>query len=88
MNSLGRHYRIATRDDSTRIGFPEVKLGIFPGFNGTARSIKQVGPMAAMQAMLTGGTRANTIDASAFTGLATLSGGMAVEIEMVIELKP
>ncbi|MBA2124849.1 3-hydroxyacyl-CoA dehydrogenase [Hyphomicrobium methylovorum] len=52
---LACHYRIATRDDSTRVGFPEVKLGIFPGFNGTARSIRQVGPMAAMQAMLTGG---------------------------------
>jgi len=52
---LACHYRIATRDDSTRVGFPEVKLGIFPGFNGTARSIKQAGPMAAMQAMLTGG---------------------------------
>lgn len=52
---LACHYRIATRDDSTRIGFPEVKLGIFPGFNGTARSIKQAGPMAAMQLMLTGG---------------------------------
>ena len=52
---LACHYRIGTRDDSTRVGFPEVKLGIFPGFNGTARSIKQVGPVAAMQNMLTGG---------------------------------
>jgi len=52
---LACHYRIATRDDATRIGFPEVKLGIFPGFNGTARSIKQVGPVGAMQNMLTGG---------------------------------
>ncbi|MEQ1714501.1 MAG: 3-hydroxyacyl-CoA dehydrogenase NAD-binding domain-containing protein, partial [Hyphomicrobium sp.] len=52
---LACHYRIATRDDGTRVGFPEVKLGIFPGFNGTARSIKQVGPIAAMQNMLTGG---------------------------------
>ena len=52
---LACHYRIATRDDATRIGFPEVKLGIFPGFNGTSRSIKQVGPMAAMTNMLTGG---------------------------------
>ncbi len=58
---LACHYRIATRDDSTRVGFPEVKLGIFPGFNGTARSIRQVGPMAAMQTMLTGGMiRAST----------------------------
>ena len=57
---LACHYRIATRDDTTRVGFPEVKLGIFPGFNGTARSIRQVGPVAAMQNMLTGGMiRAN-----------------------------
>jgi len=62
---LACHYRIATRDESTRIGFPEVKLGIFPGFNGTVRSIRQVGPMAAMQAMLTGGM----IRASAAKGL-------------------
>lgn len=52
--ALACHYRIATRDDSTRVGFPEVKLGIFPGFNGTARSIRQAGGVAAMQAMLTG----------------------------------
>ncbi|MFT3730929.1 MAG: 3-hydroxyacyl-CoA dehydrogenase NAD-binding domain-containing protein [Hyphomicrobium sp.] len=64
---LACNYRIATRDDSTRFGFPEVKLGIFPGFNGTARSIKQVGPMAAMQAMLTGGMiRASVAKAQGF----------------------
>lgn len=52
--ALACHYRIATRDDKTRVGFPEVKLGIFPGWNGTVRSIRQAGPVAAMQAMLTG----------------------------------
>jgi 3-hydroxyacyl-CoA dehydrogenase/enoyl-CoA hydratase/3-hydroxybutyryl-CoA epimerase len=51
---LACHYRIATRDNATRVGFPEVKLGIFPGFNGTARAIRQAGPIAAMQNMLTG----------------------------------
>jgi len=51
---LACHYRIATRDESTKVGFPEVKLGIFPGWNGTVRSIRQAGPLAAMQAMLTG----------------------------------
>ncbi len=51
---LACHYRIATRDPSTKVGFPEVKLGIFPGFNGTARSIRQAGPVSAMQIMLTG----------------------------------
>src|SRR5450631_2399240 len=52
--ALAGHYRIATRDPGTKLGFPEVKLGIFPGFNGTARSIRQAGAPAAMQAMLTG----------------------------------
>ena len=62
---LACHYRIATRDAATRVGFPEVKLGIFPGFNGTARSIRQAGPLAAMQNMLTG----SMIRASAARGL-------------------
>ncbi len=52
--ALACHWRIATRDDATRLGFPEVKLGIFPGFNGTARSIRQAGAMAAMPMMLAG----------------------------------
>jgi 3-hydroxyacyl-CoA dehydrogenase / enoyl-CoA hydratase / 3-hydroxybutyryl-CoA epimerase len=47
-------YRIAVNDDATRIGFPEVNLGIFPGFGGTGRSIRQAGPVEAMQIMLTG----------------------------------
>src|SRR5215470_15695078 len=52
--ALACHWRIATRDEATRVGFPEVRLGIFPGFNGTARSIRQAGALAAMQIMLTG----------------------------------
>ncbi|GHA37626.1 fatty-acid oxidation protein subunit alpha [Devosia pacifica] len=52
--ALACHYRIAVDDDATRIGFPEVKLGIFPGFGGTGRSIRQAGPVDAMQMMLSG----------------------------------
>jgi 3-hydroxyacyl-CoA dehydrogenase / enoyl-CoA hydratase / 3-hydroxybutyryl-CoA epimerase len=63
--ALACHWRIATRDDSTRVGFPEVRLGIFPGFNGTARSIRQAGAIAAMPAMLTG----SMIRASAARGM-------------------
>ena len=36
---LACDWRIADREEGTRLGFPEVKLGIFPGFNGTARSV-------------------------------------------------
>jgi 3-hydroxyacyl-CoA dehydrogenase/enoyl-CoA hydratase/3-hydroxybutyryl-CoA epimerase len=63
--ALACHWRIATRDDGTRLGFPEVKLGIYPGFNGTARSIRQVGAMAAMPMMLAG----NMVRASAARGM-------------------
>ncbi len=52
--ALACHWRIADREEGTRLGFPEVKLGIFPGLNGTVRSIQLAGPMDAMTAMLTG----------------------------------
>ena len=52
--ALACHYRIADREEGTRLGFPEVKLGIFPGLNGTVRSIQLAGPTDAMTAMLTG----------------------------------
>ena len=52
--ALACHYRIAVNDDKTRLGFPEVNLGIFPGFGGTGRSTRQAGPVDAMQIMLTG----------------------------------
>ena len=52
--ALACHYRVAVNNDQTRIGFPEVNLGIFPGFGGSGRSIRQAGPLAAMQIMLTG----------------------------------
>jgi 3-hydroxyacyl-CoA dehydrogenase/enoyl-CoA hydratase/3-hydroxybutyryl-CoA epimerase len=47
-------YRIALDADHTRIGFPEVNLGIFPGFGGSGRSIRAMGGLQAMQIMLTG----------------------------------
>ena len=52
--ALACDWRIADREDGTRLGFPEVKLGIFPGLNGTVRAIQAAGPMDAMTAMLTG----------------------------------
>lgn len=47
-------YRIALDADHTRIGFPEVNLGIYPGFGGSGRSIRAMGGLQAMQIMLTG----------------------------------
>ena len=45
-------YRIASNVEHTRLGFPEIKLGIYPGFGGSARSIQQAGASSAMQLML------------------------------------
>ena len=52
--SLACDYIIASDDKKTKIGLPEIKLGIHPGYGGTARSIERCGPMAAMGIMLTG----------------------------------
>ena len=47
-------WRIALDTDKTKIGFPEVNLGIYPGYGGSGRSIKTIGGMKAMEIMLTG----------------------------------
>jgi 3-hydroxyacyl-CoA dehydrogenase/enoyl-CoA hydratase/3-hydroxybutyryl-CoA epimerase len=47
-------WRIALDADHTRVGFPEVNLGIYPGFGGSGRSISAMGGLKAMQIMLTG----------------------------------
>lgn len=47
-------YRIATDDPSTRIGLPETKLGIIPGFGGCVRMPRIVGLPAALDIILAG----------------------------------
>ncbi|MCW9030395.1 MAG: 3-hydroxyacyl-CoA dehydrogenase NAD-binding domain-containing protein [Gammaproteobacteria bacterium] len=51
--ALACKYRIA-EEDSSRLGLPEVKLGIHPGFGGTVRSIERMGSFSALDLMLTG----------------------------------
>ncbi len=52
--SLACRYRIASSDEKTRIGLPEVKLGIYPGWGGSVRAPRLIGAPAAMDLMLTG----------------------------------
>lgn len=47
------NYIVALNVPETRLGFPEVKLGIFPGLGGTTRITERVGGLAGMQLMLT-----------------------------------
>ncbi len=67
--ALACTYRIVTDDAKTKLGFPEVRLGIFPGFGGSVRSIERVGHLAAMNMMLSGRNLSGR--AAKKTGLAT-----------------
>lgn len=51
--ALACDYIVAMNTAETRLGFPEVKLGIFPGLGGTTRLTERVGGLAGMQLMLT-----------------------------------
>ena len=52
--ALACHYRVSDDDDGTRIGLPEVQLGILPGWGGTTRLPRLVGLRAALDLLLTG----------------------------------
>lgn len=52
--ALACRYRIAQDDTNTKLGLPEVKLGIHPGFGGTVRLPPLIGAPAAMDLILTG----------------------------------
>jgi 3-hydroxyacyl-CoA dehydrogenase/enoyl-CoA hydratase/3-hydroxybutyryl-CoA epimerase len=52
--ALACHHRIATDDDGTRLGLPEIKLGLLPGAGGTQRLPRLIGTQAAL-ALLLGG---------------------------------
>jgi enoyl-CoA hydratase / long-chain 3-hydroxyacyl-CoA dehydrogenase len=47
-------YRICTDSSKTKMGLPEVKLGLLPGFGGTQKLPELVGVQAALDMMLTG----------------------------------
>jgi 3-hydroxyacyl-CoA dehydrogenase/enoyl-CoA hydratase/3-hydroxybutyryl-CoA epimerase len=53
---LACDYRIAKDQSGTRLGFPEIQLGIFPGFGGSGRSVRRMGGRRAMELMLTART--------------------------------
>ncbi len=52
--ALACRYRVADNDASTKLGFPEVKLGIHPGFGGTVRCLERLGPLNGMDLLLSG----------------------------------
>lgn len=45
---------VLTNSPKTQVGFPEVKLGLMPGYGGTGRAYQRVGAYAVLDMMLTG----------------------------------
>jgi len=54
--ALACDFRIARQSKATRIGLPEVRLGIIPGFGGTQRLPRLIGIQRALDYILTGRT--------------------------------
>src|SRR5215468_10715783 len=51
---LACHRRIAADNPKTRIGLPEIKIGLFPGAGGTQRIARMLAPVDALQMLLKG----------------------------------
>ncbi|CAN5200316.1 FAD-dependent oxidoreductase [soil metagenome] len=52
--TLACHYRVASENPKTRLGLPEIKVGLFPGGGGTQRLPRMIQPMDALQMLLKG----------------------------------
>jgi 3-hydroxyacyl-CoA dehydrogenase/enoyl-CoA hydratase/3-hydroxybutyryl-CoA epimerase len=52
--ALACRYRVSRDDPGTRLGLPEVKLGIHPGWGGSARLVPLLGGLKAMDLILSG----------------------------------
>lgn len=52
--AMACRYRLAIDQDDTRLGLPEVMLGIFPGWGGMQRLPRLTGPAVALDMMLSG----------------------------------
>ncbi len=54
--ALATTYRVAEEGNKTRLGLPEVKLGIHPGWGGTVRMLKLIGALQGLNMVLSGHT--------------------------------
>lgn len=55
--AMACHYRVATTAKKTKLGLPEVMLGVLPGAGGTQRLVKLVGEDTAFPMILTGAAK-------------------------------
>ena len=86
--ALACDHRVATDEPSTRIGLPEVKLGIYPGWGGSVRLPRLVGAPAAFDLMLTG--RSLSAKAARAIGLVdrVAEPGLLIDAAVGLALRP
>ena len=77
--ALACHYRIATNEPTTKIGLPEILVGLFPFGGGTTRVMRMLGAMTASSILLEG---------KMFTASASKSLGLIDEVCDAAELLP
>jgi 3-hydroxyacyl-CoA dehydrogenase/enoyl-CoA hydratase/3-hydroxybutyryl-CoA epimerase len=82
--ALACRYRIASNDEKTKIGLPEIKLGIYPGWGGSVRAPRLLGAPAAMDLMLTG--RALSASSAKAMGLVDKVVDAAVLLDEAVKL--
>jgi enoyl-CoA hydratase/carnithine racemase len=69
--ALACHFRVA--DEGIRLGFPEIRLGLIPGWGGTQRMARIAGPSIALEYVITG---------------RMMDPGRAMELGIVNEISP
>jgi 3-hydroxyacyl-CoA dehydrogenase / enoyl-CoA hydratase / 3-hydroxybutyryl-CoA epimerase len=52
--ALACHHRVAADNPNTRVGLPEIKVGLFPGAGGTQRIARMLPPADALRLLLKG----------------------------------
>lgn len=81
--ALGCHYRIAIDTPKTKLGLPEVKLGLLPGGGGTQRLPRLVGIQTALELM----TQGKTLSVAAAKDMGLIDASATDQTDMLTQAK-
>ncbi|WP_227669550.1 3-hydroxyacyl-CoA dehydrogenase NAD-binding domain-containing protein [Psychrobacter sp. NG254] len=81
--ALACHYRIAIEAPKTKLGLPEVKLGLLPGGGGTQRLPRLVGIQAALELM----TQGRDLGPIAAKGIGLIDATATDRTDMMLQAK-